>query len=49
MMRIIHYIEDNPVRAKLCPRAEDWPWSSARFRGDWRPGEAFRVKQGRQH
>jgi putative transposase len=21
------YILDNPVRAGLCPRAEDWPWS----------------------
>ncbi len=27
-MRIIHYIENNPVKAQLCPRAEDWPWSS---------------------
>jgi putative transposase len=24
------YIERNPVRAGLCERAEDWPWSSAR-------------------
>jgi putative transposase len=41
MMRIIQYIEDNPVNARLCPRAEDWSWSSARFRGDWRSGDAF--------
>jgi putative transposase len=41
MLRIIQYIEDNPTKARLCLRAKDWPWSSARFRGDWRPGEAF--------
>ena len=25
----VHYIENNPVEAGLCNRAEDWPWSSA--------------------
>lgn len=24
------YVEQNPVRARLAPRAQDWPWSSAR-------------------
>jgi REP element-mobilizing transposase RayT len=24
-----HYTENNPVKAGLCDRAEDWPWSSA--------------------
>ena len=24
------YIEDNPVKAGLCGRADEWPWSSAR-------------------
>ena len=24
---VIRYVLDNPVRANLCPRAEDWPWS----------------------
>jgi putative transposase len=24
------YVERNPVRARLCARREDWPWSSAR-------------------
>jgi putative transposase len=24
-----HYIHQNPVTAGLCPRREDWPWSSA--------------------
>ncbi len=26
----VRYVEMNPVRAGLCARAEDWPWSSAR-------------------
>jgi REP element-mobilizing transposase RayT len=28
----LRYIEDNPVRAKLCKKASDWPFSSACFR-----------------
>jgi len=31
------YIEDNPVKAGLCEKAEDWRWSSARRRLDMRP------------
>jgi REP element-mobilizing transposase RayT len=27
------YIENNPVKARLCKRPEDWPFSSAWFRG----------------
>ncbi len=27
---VIRYIHENPVKAKLCARAEDWRWSSAR-------------------
>jgi hypothetical protein len=46
MLRIIQYIEDNPVKAGLCPQADDWSWSSGRFRRDWRPGEAFALKEG---
>jgi REP element-mobilizing transposase RayT len=30
--RATEYIENNPVKAGLCARPEDWPWSSARFR-----------------
>jgi len=26
------YVLDNPVRAGLCERAEDWPWSGGRVR-----------------
>ncbi len=29
LLAVVRYIELNPVRAKLCNRAEDWPWSSA--------------------
>jgi REP element-mobilizing transposase RayT len=28
----IRYIEDNPVKARLCKHPEDWPFSSAWFR-----------------
>jgi REP element-mobilizing transposase RayT len=36
--RIISYIENNPVKAGLVQRAEEWPWSSAaeRARRGWR-------------
>ena len=30
--KAIHYVENNPVKAKLCREAQDWPFSSARFR-----------------
>jgi REP element-mobilizing transposase RayT len=29
---VVRYIEDNPVKARLCRRPEDWPCSSAWFR-----------------
>jgi putative transposase len=29
---IVRYVEDNPVNAGLVNAAEQWPWSSARFR-----------------
>jgi len=32
----IRYVESNPVKAKLCRTAEDWPYSSARFRDEYR-------------
>ena len=28
----VAYIESNPVKARLCTKPEDWPFSSARFR-----------------
>jgi len=30
--KAVHYIENNPVKAKLCRTAEEWLFSSARFR-----------------
>lgn len=30
LLAAVRYTELNPVRARLCQRAEDWPWSSAR-------------------
>jgi REP element-mobilizing transposase RayT len=30
--KTVRYIENNPVKAKLCRAAEDWPFSSVRFR-----------------
>jgi REP element-mobilizing transposase RayT len=32
--KTVQYIEHNPVKAGLCERPEDWPFSSARFRVD---------------
>ena len=48
LLRIIHYIENNPVAAMLCRKPEEWPWSSARFRNGWPPGEPFRATQHRE-
>lgn len=30
--KVVVYIENNPVKARLCEKAEDWPFSSASFR-----------------
>jgi len=30
--RVVRYIENNPVNARLVRAPEDWPWSSARYR-----------------
>lgn len=34
--KAVHYIESNPVKAKLCRAPEDWLFSSARFRDEYR-------------
>ncbi len=31
-MKTVRYIENNPVKARLCKKPEDWPFSSAWFR-----------------
>ena len=46
VLRIIAYIENNPVAANLCRRAEDWLWSSARFRQDWPAGRVYGRRSG---
>jgi len=33
--KAVHYIEGNPVKAKLCRAAEDWPFGSVRFRDEF--------------
>jgi putative transposase len=33
--RAIHYIETNPVKARLCSSSKVWPFSSARYRDDY--------------
>lgn len=38
----LHYVETNPVRARLVSRPEDWPWSSASHRKDASPS-SFRY------
>jgi REP element-mobilizing transposase RayT len=43
LLRIIDYIENNPVVAGLCSRPEDWPWSSARFRKQRERGLPWRT------
>jgi REP element-mobilizing transposase RayT len=43
-LRIIAYIENNPVAARLCARAEDWRWSSARQRSGWLHGQPWRPR-----
>ena len=30
--KVVEYIENNPVKARLCKKPSDWPFSSARFR-----------------
>jgi putative transposase len=37
----VRYIADNPVRAGLCGKAEDWRWSSARAAAGIVPVPAF--------
>ncbi|MBM3996731.1 MAG: hypothetical protein FJ303_21635 [Planctomycetes bacterium] len=45
VLRIIAYIENNPVAAGLCAKPEDWLWSSARFRirHAWEVGRVLQL------
>jgi putative transposase len=40
-LRIIAYIENNPVKAALCKYPADWPCSSARLRTNWPMGTPY--------
>jgi REP element-mobilizing transposase RayT len=33
--KTVHYIENNPTKAKLALAPREWPWSSARFRDEF--------------
>lgn len=41
LLKIVDYIENNPVKACLCTAIEAWPWSSAKMRGGWDRGSAY--------
>ena len=41
MLAVVRYIAANPVRAGVCSRARDWPWSSARATAGLDPAPAF--------
>ena len=30
--KVVAYLENNPVKARLCRQPEDWPYGSAQFR-----------------
>jgi hypothetical protein len=34
--KAVRYIENNSVKAGMCRTPEDWPFSSARFRDEYR-------------
>jgi len=34
--KAVRYIESNPVKARLCVAPEEWAFSSARFRDEYR-------------
>src|SRR5262249_54869623 len=36
--KVVAYIEENPVKARLARLKTEWPWSRARFRAAWNNG-----------
>ena len=40
---MIEYVEQNPVKAGLVGRAEEYPWSSARIREELGLGSGERI------
>jgi putative transposase len=43
LARVIFYVEQNPVTANLVAEAEEWLYSSARYRRDMEPYNAHRL------
>jgi putative transposase len=41
LVELVRYLALNPVRAGLCPRASDWPWSSYRALAGLAPRPPF--------
>jgi len=44
LLQAVRYVELNPVRAKLCDRAQDWKWSSARAHVTGNDDQLVKVK-----
>jgi hypothetical protein len=46
---VAQYIEQNPVRAKLCASPEEWPWSArgvaARGQAPWLADDLLRSRR----
>ena len=40
----VRYVEQNPVKAGLCRKAEDWPWGSARWEAEWAAAQSFETE-----
>jgi REP element-mobilizing transposase RayT len=34
LRKVVHYVENNPVKAGLARQPAEWPWSSARWRDE---------------
>jgi len=46
-LKVLRYIEANPLRAKLVDKAEEWPWSSYRHHiGVTKPDTPLRICKG---
>jgi len=43
LLAAARYVELNPVRAAICERAEDWPWSSVHFHLNRRADRLIRA------
>jgi len=46
--RVVHYIENNPVKAGLVREPAHWPWSSAKYRGVYGSDELPKIPKQRE-